>query len=89
MRYPPFTLDHVHSCVMAYPDGYRLEEPRRTPNLRVWILSNKTFHPSAALFVDGACRYPGHLTDEQIAAVQRDLRSAPTTTSPTSQGDQP
>ncbi|RJG06271.1 hypothetical protein D3870_09825 [Noviherbaspirillum cavernae] len=66
--------DHVHRCVMVYPDGMRLTEPRRTANLRIWILSNRTFHPTAALFVDGKCRYRGHLSDEAIHQLEGEFK---------------
>lgn len=64
-----------HSCILVYPDGVHVPEPRYTWQISVWIKSNITFHPSAAIFVDGMCRYHGHLTDEQIASALQKINS--------------
>lgn len=62
--------NHVHRCLMVYPSGSREEMPRRTGQLSMWLKSNRTFHPAAALFVDGQCEYKGHLSDEEITRIE-------------------
>lgn len=62
-----------HRCLMVYPSGVREEIPRMTSQIRIWILSNKTFHPTAALFVDGKCRYQGRIPDEKIATIEGEI----------------
>lgn len=67
------THRRAHSCVMVYPSGEREPMPRYTDQISIWIRSNKTFHPAAALFVDGECRYPGILPDATLDALKREL----------------
>jgi hypothetical protein len=62
-----------HRCLMVYPSGAREALPRMTGQLHIWILSNKSFHPSAALFVDGRCRYEGHLSADEIKKLEGEL----------------
>ena len=70
----------IHTCVMVHPSGVRETMPRRTAQIRIWILSNKSFHPAAALFVDGDCRYAGDLPSATLDALKRELSQ------PSSQG---
>lgn len=65
---------HIHRCLMVYPSGAREEMPRRTAQLALWLQSNLTFHPSAALFVDGQCKYRGHLSDEEIHLIEGEFQ---------------
>lgn len=67
------THRRAHSCVMVYPSGEREPMPRYTDQISIWLRSNKTFHPSAALFVDGQCRYKGHLSDDEIQRLEGEL----------------
>lgn len=64
----------VHRCLMVYPSGAREEIPRLTGQIRIWLVSNKTFHPSAALFVDGQCRYQGHLLVGEIKKIEGEFK---------------
>lgn len=72
-----YAAPRCHSCVMVYPSGERETMPRYTSQVRIWILSNKTFHPAAALFVDGVCRYPGNFPAATLDALKRELSQPP------------
>ncbi|WP_136419944.1 hypothetical protein [Herbaspirillum sp. ST 5-3] len=63
----------IHRCVMVYPSGEREVMHRHTHQLNIWIQANKTFHRAAALFVDGKCRYPGHLPGATLEDLKREL----------------
>jgi hypothetical protein len=62
--------EHLHQCLQVYPDGEREQTSRRSSQVPLWLKSNITFHPAAALFVDGQQRYQGHLTDEEIRQIE-------------------
>lgn len=64
----------IHRCLMVYPNGAREEIPRLTSQIPVWLKSNQTFHPSAALFVDGQCRYQGHLLVDEINQIEGEFQ---------------
>lgn len=60
----------IHSCLLVRPTGERESEPRMSRQISIWLYANRTFHPTAALFVDGKCRHAGSLPDEAIHRIE-------------------
>lgn len=69
-----------HRCLMVFPDGHREEITRTTAGqIATWLTANKQFNREAALFVDGACRYRGRLSEDKIEQLAAELVSLSST----------